>query len=98
MVARAGHRRTGHSYSKFVIAPDLRMSEDADVIFGLATLCFVLVLCVGALWMRLRGLNREVERLLRLTAQRAAELERLRRSDASVVERLPDPLLVLDSE
>jgi two-component system phosphate regulon sensor histidine kinase PhoR len=50
------------------------------------------------LWARLQGAQREVERLQRLIARRAQELETMRRADGGVLERLPDPLLVLDAE
>ncbi|MBV9248143.1 MAG: two-component sensor histidine kinase [Acetobacteraceae bacterium] len=40
-------------------------------------------------------LGREVERLSRRVAARAALIEHMRRADAAIVERLPDPLIVL---
>ena len=55
-----------------------------------------IVLAVLA-WARAERLARRVDRLTRLAARDAAEVERLRRADQTVVERLPDPLLVLDA-
>lgn len=49
----------------------------------------------------LPGLHRlggELERLARRSAGRTALIEQLRRADATVVERLPDPLIVLDKD
>ena len=43
----------------------------------------------------LRGLGGDLERLARRGAARTALIEQLRRADATVVERLPDPLIVL---
>src|ERR1035437_3019537 len=40
-------------------------------------------------------LEREIERLARHMATRTALVERLRRADEAIVERLPDPLIVL---
>jgi two-component system phosphate regulon sensor histidine kinase PhoR len=42
-------------------------------------------------------LAREVERLSRRVAARTALVERLQRADVAIVERLPDPLIVLDA-
>ena len=41
---------------------------------------------------------REIERLSRSVAARAALLEQLRRADEAIVERLPDPLIVLGAD
>src|SRR5580700_8278530 len=41
---------------------------------------------------------RGIERLSRMLAVRAAEVEELLRSNEAIVERLPDPLLVLDAD
>jgi two-component system phosphate regulon sensor histidine kinase PhoR len=41
---------------------------------------------------------RGIERLSRMLAVRAGEVEELRRSNEAIVERLPDPLLVLDAD
>jgi len=68
------------------------------LIVGLLAASAVLVAATIALWLRNRRLAREVHRQARLEAQQAAELERLRRADAAIVERLPDPLIVLDAE
>jgi len=68
------------------------------LIVGLLATAAVLVVAIFALWLRSRRLSREVDRQTRLAAQQAAELERLRRADAAIVERLPDPLIVLDAE
>ncbi len=46
----------------------------------------------------LERVGREVERLSRRLAERSAEMERLRRADAAIVERLPDPLIVLAAD
>ena len=43
-------------------------------------------------------LAREVERLSRRVASRTARLDQLQRADAALVERLPDPLIVLDAD
>ncbi len=40
----------------------------------------------------------DIERLARATAARSALVERLRRADAAIVERLPDPLIVLGAD
>jgi two-component system, OmpR family, phosphate regulon sensor histidine kinase PhoR len=61
-----------------------------------ALLALALAVIAAAAWARGERFARRVERLTRLAAQDAAEVERLRRADAVVVERLPDPLLVLD--
>jgi two-component system, OmpR family, phosphate regulon sensor histidine kinase PhoR len=69
-----------------------------DLILGLLAIIAVLVAAGVALWLRAQRLAREADRQARLAAQQAAELERLRRADAAIVERLPDPLIVLDAE
>lgn len=43
-------------------------------------------------------LEREIERLGRHMASRAALVDRLRRADEAIVERLPDPLIVLGAD
>jgi two-component system phosphate regulon sensor histidine kinase PhoR len=43
-------------------------------------------------------LGRDVERLARRVSERAALVERLRRADEAIVERLPDPLIVLAAD
>ena len=43
----------------------------------------------------LERVGRETERLSRRLAERSALMERLRRADEAIVERLPDPLIVL---
>ena len=43
----------------------------------------------------MRRLSSDIERLARRTAARTALVEQLRRTDGTVVERLPDPLIVL---
>jgi two-component system phosphate regulon sensor histidine kinase PhoR len=43
-------------------------------------------------------LGREIERLSRRLAERAAVMERLLRADEAIVERLPDPLIVLAAD
>lgn len=49
-----------------------------------------------ALWTRAKRLGHEVDRLTRLVAQQTAELGRLRQADEALMQRLPDPLIVLD--
>ena len=46
----------------------------------------------------MEGLMREIERLARHIAERTAQEERQRRADESIVERLPDPLIVLGAD
>ena len=46
----------------------------------------------------LQDAGREVERLARRVALRAAQLDRLQRADAGIVERLPDALIVLAAD
>jgi len=46
----------------------------------------------------LQRLDADLERLARRASARSALIEQLRRADATVVERLPDPLLVLDED
>ncbi len=58
----------------------------------------MLVAATVALWARSRRLAEEAERQARQAAQQAVELERLRRADQAIVERLSDPLIVLDPE
>ena len=43
-------------------------------------------------------LMRDIERLARHMAERSALVERLRRADEAIVERLPDPLIVLGAD
>ncbi len=43
----------------------------------------------------MEGLGREIERLMRRVAQRTALVEQFRRADEAILERLPDPLIVL---
>ena len=43
----------------------------------------------------MQGLGADLERLARRSAARSALIEQLRRTDSTVVERLPDPLIVL---
>ena len=45
-----------------------------------------------------RRLGRDVERLTRRVAARAVLMERMRRADEAIVERLPDPLIVLAAD
>jgi two-component system, OmpR family, phosphate regulon sensor histidine kinase PhoR len=68
------------------------------LLLGLSIIAFALALAAVLLWARLKGTQREVERLQRLIARRAQELETMRRADGGVLERLPDPLLVLGAE
>jgi two-component system phosphate regulon sensor histidine kinase PhoR len=46
----------------------------------------------------IEGLIRDIERLARNAAQRVAVVERQRRADEAIVERLPDPLIVLGAD
>ena len=43
-------------------------------------------------------ISREIERLSRTLADRAAQVGRMRRADEVIVERLPDPLIVLGAD
>ncbi len=43
-------------------------------------------------------LMRDIDRLARLTAERSALVERMRRADEGIVELLPDPLIVLGAD
>ncbi|MDE2581577.1 MAG: two-component sensor histidine kinase [Rhodospirillales bacterium] len=61
-----------------------------------AILAAVLAVLAAVAWARGEKLARRVDRLTRIAARDAAEVDRLRRADAVVVERLPDPLIVLD--
>jgi two-component system, OmpR family, phosphate regulon sensor histidine kinase PhoR len=62
-----------------------------------AILAMALAVLAALAWARAEKYARRVDRLTRLAARDAAEVDRLRRADAAVVERLPDPLLVLDA-
>ena len=62
-----------------------------------AILAAVLAVLAALAWARGEKFARRVDRLTRLAARDAAEVDQLRRADVAVVERLPDPLLVLDS-
>ena len=64
---------------------------------ALAILAALLAVAGILAWARAERLARRVERLTRLAARDAADLDRLRRADQAIVERLPDPLLVLDA-
>src|SRR5271167_3930326 len=46
----------------------------------------------------LERVGREIERLSRRLAERSAVMQRLRRADEAIVERLPDPLIVLAAD
>ncbi len=46
----------------------------------------------------MQALQSDIERLARRVATRTALVEQLRRADAAIVERLPDPLIVLGSD
>ncbi len=45
-----------------------------------------------------QALQHEIERLIRRVAARTAQLEQLRRADTAILERLPDPLIVLGED
>ena len=62
-----------------------------------AALAAILAMLAVLAWARAERFARRVERLTRLAARETAEVERLRRADAAVVERLPDPLIVLNA-
>ena len=62
-----------------------------------AALAAILAVLAVLAWARAERFARRVERLTRLAARETAEVERLRRADAAVVERLPDPLIVLNA-
>ena len=66
------------------------------VIIALAAAATALAALALVLWARAERLGREAGRLGRLAAQQAAELDQLRGADAAVMERLPDPLILLD--
>ena len=46
----------------------------------------------------IQALQHEIERLIRRVAARTAQLEQLRRADTAILERLPDPLIVLGED
>ena len=46
----------------------------------------------------IESINRDIERLARAMSSRAAQVERLRRADETIVERLPDPLIMLAAD
>ncbi len=52
----------------------------------------------GPVLLVVQQLGRDVERLARRVNERAALVERLRRVDEAIVERLPDPLIVLAAD
>ncbi len=66
------------------------------VIIALAAATTALAVVAAVLWARAERLGREAGRLGRLAAQQATELDQLRGADAAVMERLPDPLILLD--
>ncbi|MEO8715163.1 MAG: ATP-binding protein [Acetobacteraceae bacterium] len=68
------------------------------LIVALSVAVLALAVWAGLLAVRLRGAAREAARLRLLIARRAEELAALRRADGAVLERLPDPLIVLDAE
>ncbi len=68
------------------------------VTVALSVAVVALAVYAGVLGNRLRGAKREAARLRRMIARRAEELLALRRADGAVLERLPDPLIVLDAE
>jgi two-component system, OmpR family, phosphate regulon sensor histidine kinase PhoR len=68
-----------------------------------ALLAFVAAFIAGVVgvvlfsqWTRAKRLGHEVDRLTRLVAQQTVELGRLRQADEALMQRLPDPLIVLD--
>ena len=46
----------------------------------------------------MQALQREIERLVRRVATRTAMMDQLRRADTAILERLPDPLIVLGDD
>ncbi len=68
------------------------------LIVALSLVVLAVALGAGLLWARLRGAEQELRRLRGTLARRAEELAVLRRSEGAVLERLPDPLIVLDAE
>ncbi len=62
-----------------------------------AILAAILAVLAALAWARGEKFARRVDRLTRLAARDTAEVDRLRRADAVVMERLPDPVLVLDA-
>jgi two-component system phosphate regulon sensor histidine kinase PhoR len=65
---------------------------------ALLAIILALIAVATLVWARNQRLAREVDRQIRQAAQQAAELERLRRADEAIVERLPDPIIVLDTQ
>ena len=66
------------------------------VIIALAAAATALGALVAILWARADRIGREAGRLGRLAAQQATELDQLRGADVAVMDRLPDPLILLD--
>ncbi len=58
--------------------------------------CCAVVAILG--WLRAERLGREMDRLARLAAQQSADLDRLRHADEALMQRFPEPLLILDGE
>ncbi|MDE2005857.1 MAG: two-component sensor histidine kinase [Rhodospirillales bacterium] len=67
------------------------------MLLALIPIAVLLALAAVLFWARSEKFARRVERLTRLAARDAADLDRLRRADQAIIERLPDPLLVLDA-
>ncbi len=68
------------------------------VIVALSVAVLALLLLSVLIGIRLRGAEREAERLRRSLARHAEALRAVRPPDGAVLEHLPDPLIVLDAE
>jgi two-component system, OmpR family, phosphate regulon sensor histidine kinase PhoR len=67
------------------------------VIVALGIAVLVLLVYAALLRMRLRGAEREAERLQRAVARHAETLRAARSPEGAVLDHLPDPLIVLDA-
>ena len=68
-------------------------------VVALSIALLVLLLLLFLMAVHRHGAEREADRLRRLVARQAEELQALRRPDGgAVLERLPDPLIVLDAD
>ncbi len=66
-------------------------------VLALSVALAVLAIYAAVLAARLAGSRREAARLRAQLARHAEEMQSLRRADAELLERLPDPLIVLDA-
>ena len=70
----------------------------SGLLSALFAVILALIVVATSLLARNQRLAREVDRQTRLAAQQAADLARLRRADEAIVERLPDPIIMLDAQ